>query len=255
MLWYHRWRSLQCASKCILRELFRLLHLTRAPHHFVRLAAGARADLAWWWCFLKEWNGSSFFPRSEADFWWCFLKEWNGSSFFPRSEADFHVWSDASRSFGCRAVVDCTAMFQLAWPVSWDSIDISVKELVPVVVATALWGRNGDRGMCAFTQITWQWCRLSNQGLLVLSSPCTYCAACFYCAFYRFSMSCVHVPGALNTVADALSRDNFEVVYCCLPQASLECVPAAIVELLVTTRPDWWSPAWTDLFTRSVAPR
>ena len=31
-------------------------------------------------------------------------------------------------------------MFQLAWPASWVSIDISVKELVPVVVAAALWG-------------------------------------------------------------------------------------------------------------------
>ena len=66
-------------------------------------------------------------------------------------------------------------------------------------------------------------------------------------------MSCVHVPGALNTVADALSRDNFDVVHSFLPQDSLERVPAAIVELLVTTRPDWGSPAWTDLFTRSLA--
>ena len=54
MLWYHRWRSLQCATRYFLHELFRLLHLTRAPHQFIRLAAGARADLAWWWRFLKE---------------------------------------------------------------------------------------------------------------------------------------------------------------------------------------------------------
>ena len=48
------------------------------------------------------------------------VKELNGSSFFPRSEADFHVWYDASGSFGCGAVLDCIAMFQLAWPVSVD---------------------------------------------------------------------------------------------------------------------------------------
>ena len=35
---------------------------------------------------------------------------------------------------------------------------------------------------------------------------------CFYCAFYRFSVSCMHVPGAYNMVADAPSRDNLEVV-------------------------------------------
>ena len=28
----------------------------------VRLTVGARADLAWWKCFLHRWNGSLFFP-------------------------------------------------------------------------------------------------------------------------------------------------------------------------------------------------
>jgi len=57
------------------RELTCFLHLTKTPHHFVHLSSGAKANVAWWGCFLKEWNGSSFFPRSEAD---------------------IHVWSDAS---------------------------------------------------------------------------------------------------------------------------------------------------------------
>ena len=51
---------------------------------------------------------------------------------------------------------------------------MSVYELVSVVVGG---GRNGDRGLCAITQRIWQWRRLSNQGLLVLSSPCTYRSA------------------------------------------------------------------------------
>ena len=168
-------------------ELFRLLHLTRAPHHFVCLTAGARADLAWWWCFLKEWSSLSFFPRSEAD---------------------FHVLSDASGSFGCGAVVDCMAMFQLVWPVSWDIIDISVKELVPVVVAAALWGEKWrQRHVCihsdnmAVVSVIKSGTTSSQQSMHLLR--CLF----FYCAFYRFSVSCMHVPGALNTVADALSRD------------------------------------------------
>ena len=45
-----------------LRQLFSLLHLARAPNHFILLNAGARADLKWWKCFLQNWNGSSFFP-------------------------------------------------------------------------------------------------------------------------------------------------------------------------------------------------
>jgi len=71
-----------------------------------------------------------------------------------------------------------------------------------------------------------------------------------YSAFYRFSISCVNVPEAAKTVTDALYRDNFYVVH---PHASLECAPVAKLELLVTTRPNWWSPAWTNLFTRLLA--
>ena len=65
-------------GRTFLRELFRLLHLTRSPHHFVQFSAGARADLTWWQCFLKDWNGSSFFPLAEVA---------------------HHVCSDASGSF------------------------------------------------------------------------------------------------------------------------------------------------------------
>ena len=42
--------------------------------------------------------------------------------------------------FGCGAVLDSTAFFQLVWPCGCDNVEISVKELVSVVVAAALWG-------------------------------------------------------------------------------------------------------------------
>ena len=74
----------------------------------------------------------------------------------------------------------------------------------------------------------------------------------FYCAYYRFHISCVHVPGAMNTAADALSRNNLKLFSTLAPQA-LRCpIPVLLVELLVTTRPDWGSPAWTQLFVRSL---
>ena len=37
-----------------------------------------------------------------------------------------------------------------------------------------------------------------------------------------FSMSCMHIPGVDNGVADALSWNNITLVYFVLPQASLE---------------------------------
>ena len=66
------------------------------------------------------------------------------------------------------------AMFQLAGPVSWDSIDISVKELVPVVVTAALWEEKWrQRHVCTHSD-NMAVVSVSNQGLLVLNSPCTY---------------------------------------------------------------------------------
>lgn len=110
-------------GRTFLRELFSLLsrmhgaHLK--PHFFTRLNAGARADILWWRTFLQDWNGSSFFPASTPS---------------------ITVTSDASGSFGCGAFCVPYGWFQIKWPPSWQSTHITVKELVPVVVAAAVWG-------------------------------------------------------------------------------------------------------------------
>ena len=100
-------------GRTFLRHLFSLLHSRYAPQHWIRLDAAAKADLHWWASLLQSWNGSSFFPRAA------------------------HVYSDASGAYGCGAVCDSFGWFKLAWrgPAS-----ITVKELVPVVLASAVWG-------------------------------------------------------------------------------------------------------------------
>ncbi len=50
-----------------LRQLYSLLQATKAPNHFILLNATAKANLAWWRCFMKSWNGSSFFPLTLPD--------------------------------------------------------------------------------------------------------------------------------------------------------------------------------------------
>ena len=90
-------------SLTFLRHLFSFLHLTKAPHHFVCLGAGARADLAWWKCFLHSWSGSSFFPLPNPS---------------------HSVYSDASGTYGCGAVVDSLVNFQLEWSWRWHTKQI-----------------------------------------------------------------------------------------------------------------------------------
>ncbi len=106
-------------GRTFLRQLFPLLALDRAAHHSIRLNAGARADLTWWRTFLQDWNGSSFFTATT-----------------PAIE----VISDASGSFGCGAFSLKCGWFQLQWPENWHATHNTSKELVPVVIAVALWG-------------------------------------------------------------------------------------------------------------------
>ena len=69
----------------------------------------------------------------------------------------------------------------------------------------------------------------------------------FYTAYYQFDYQAEHVPGTMNTVADALSRGNLNLFYSLAPQVVNSVVPPAIQDLIVH-RTDWESADWTTLF-------
>ena len=48
--------------------------------------------------------------------------------------------SDASGSWGCGAFTSTGQWFQLALPDSWQEVHITMKELLPIVLAAATWG-------------------------------------------------------------------------------------------------------------------
>lgn len=221
-------------GRTFLHGLFQLLSVARSPHHHVRLPIGARADILWWRCFLCSWNGCSFFPRPAPS---------------------VHVYSDAAGSVGCGAFQVGGSWWALRWPDAWTGSSIAVLELVPVVVAAALWG--------------WQWCgRLvcfhSDNEAVVRAVSKGYspdqslihllrCLA-FFAAYFGFQFSAVHVPGVLNQAADALSRGNIQLFRSLFPQAGVESpIPEVLLRLLVTTRPDWGSPGWTSLLVGCLA--
>ena len=104
-------------EKIFLRMLFGLLHVAKLLHHHIRLTAGALADIMWWKCLLGRWSDSSFFVSVPIT---------------------YHVFSGASGSWGCGAVVEGLGWFQVSWPHHWEEVEISMKELVPVVVAAAI---------------------------------------------------------------------------------------------------------------------
>ncbi len=219
-------------GRTFLRQLFNLMHSVRDPGHYVRLNAGARADLAWWRCFLQNWNGSSFFPQPQPL---------------------FHVYSDASGTFGCGAFVGGLGWFQAKWPADWEGIDISSKELVPVVVASALWGSYwSGKHVCFHSDnmavVAVLSSRTSQDPLLMHLLRCFS----FYSAYFRFHFSAMHIPGTENVAADAISRNNLSLFFSLVPNTPQIVIPPSLSELLLTKRPDWGSQPWTQLFVSSL---
>ena len=83
-----------------------LLSIAKQPDHYIRLDVAFRADLLWWATFVEDWNGISTIPLHH------------------RGHGAF-----------CEA-----HWFQLPWPSSWAATNIMTKELVPIVLASMLWG-------------------------------------------------------------------------------------------------------------------
>ena len=219
-------------GRTFLRELFPLLQRAQKKHHFIHLTAAARADLLWWYIFLQDWNGVSCFPQATPS---------------------LDVTSDASGSFGCGAFSQDHGWFQLEWPESWKSTNIAAKELVPVVVAAAIWGpcwykkciRFRTDNMAVVDVIR---TRTARDPLLIHLVRCLV----FYAAFYNFDCTAEHLPGEHNLAADALSRNNLALFSSLTPQMPPFTIPQPVLDLLVEIRPNWGSRAWTDLFKNSL---
>ena len=106
-----------------LRRMIDLLHAMHRPPHCrapIRLNAGFRSDLAWWRAFVERWNGVSFLPPP---------------SYLPSVE----FTSDASGSWGCGAWYK-HSWFQLQWGPASCGLLIAEKELIPIILAGAIWG-------------------------------------------------------------------------------------------------------------------
>ena len=115
-------------GRTFLRSLIDASTSVKHLDHHITLRAQARADIAWWYTFVSSWNGRSILPEAEPSHF---------------------LYSDASGSWGCGAFAG-NHWFQIQWRESWSQVHIAAKELVPIVVAIALWGHTwkGSRVCC-----------------------------------------------------------------------------------------------------------
>ena len=71
------------------------------------------------------------------------------------------------------------------------------------------------------------------------------------CASNFLLMHLMHIKGAHNVRADALSSHNLSLFHLLRPQAKQEGAPVlqSLLDLLILSKPDWTSKRWTELWT------
>ena len=141
------------------------------------------------------------------------IPRWNGTSMlFPikANNPDAHIWSDASGGWGAADWYQ-GKWFQVRWEdfQQFGGVSIAAKEFLPIVVAAATWGREWTGKTVCF--------HCDNAAVVsVLRGGYTreqHMAHLLQCLFFIeanlifFAVSS-HVPGAQNTIADALSRNQ-----------------------------------------------
>ncbi len=186
-------------------------------HHFVHLSSGEKEDLDWWNTLLQEWNGRSLF-------------------LFPKWEKapDMFVTSDAAGSIGFGAYYENEA-FAEKWPAEAASLNIGIKEMIPIVVAASMWGNSWQRKRIAFKSdnMSVVYClrngTCKEKHLAFLLRELSLLAV-----LKHFTFTAAHIPGRKNSKADALSRFNFQAFHKDAPLTKIQSVPRELLLHLIS---------------------
>ena len=219
-------------GRSFLQRLLNLSMAVKPLDGYIRLNLAARSDIRWWALYAANWNGTSMMVQ------------------FDKCHPMRFVTSDASGSWGCGAFSE-QFWFQLKWPSDMAQCHISVKEMIPIVISAAIWGRAWTGQSVRFQSDNAAVVALINNGtskddVLMHLMRCLV----FVTAKFNFVVSASHIKGTLNVLADALSRNNYKKFLSNYPQAcpTPTKIPPPLVELLITQRPDWISRHWTHLW-------
>lgn len=197
----------------------------------IRLNSGFRSDLAWWQSFINRWNGISFLPT-------------------PSQLPTLEMASDASGSWGCGAW-HIDKWFQIQWDSCTAPLSITVKELIPIIIAGAVWGHawSGHHVLCHCDNQVVVAClhsRTSKENdFMHLLRSLVFVEAHFNFLFY---------PQYINTHANHLATDlscnNRSSFLLKVPQARPypSSVPMQLLNLLLDTQADWTCQSWRHQF-------
>ena len=231
--------SLQHAAKVVkpgrafVRRMIELSTVRKHIDAHIRINQEFRSDLEWWFQMTAAWNGVSILAPLRAE------------------APDGLITSDASGAWGCGAFHNDN-WFQVQWDHSpAASFHITVKELLPVIIAAAVWGAGWPgqtiRALCdnmAAVHII-----RTRQSKDPNAMHLMRCLSLIECTF-QFTLVSKHIPGKHNDLADALSRNKLPHFLSYYPQAkpTPTQIPAPLYEALISQAPNWTSIPWASQF-------
>ena len=196
-----------------------------------------RSDLTWWHLFLEGWNGMSFLQVAG----------------FPQASS-LSIQTDASGNWGCGGHLG-GSWFKWQWPPEWLPVAIMAKELVPIVLSCAVWGRRMVRRVVLFqcdnaSVVSAVKKGSSKDPLIMRLLRCLW----FFVAYFDTCLTIEHLAGALNITADQLSRNNMQSLFVTTPQADQQQtpLPAELLQIMALHGPDWTSQEFKELFAANI---
>ena len=117
------------------------------------------------------------------------------------------------------------------------------------MIATAIWGHH-FKGKTLHVRSD-NVAAINNQTSSVKEMAHLLRCLAFIATRFHLRIIASHIPGHLNEIADALSRNNMKKFFSFVPQADKtpSSVPDELIQLLIPQLPDWTSQHWTGLWT------
>ena len=143
----------------------------------------------------------------------------------------------------------------MPWGQNHDILHITVKEMVPIIIATITWGCNWKGGkvvaLCDNIAVVAAVSNRSCKEKFVMQLLRTLF---FIEAHFQFTVVSEHILGSSNNRADYLSRNQIALFHASHKTAkSLPShVDYSLIQWLLHPQLDWTSPAWTHQFSSFI---
>ena len=135
-------------------------------------------------------------------------------------------------------------------------VSIAPKELVPIVIAMALWGPQiASSKVCSLCDNMAVVYTINKKSARDPKMSRLMRLLCLLCAMYDITLVAHHLPGSQNTSADALSRNQLNTFFSINPQASRvpAIIPRELQELTLNHSILTTSRTWTELWRTTLA--